>query len=175
MALIHQDRDGLREFHGGCYAGVYDSSSYVVLIPNTQEIATQATADLLTRRSESRIRMAWSPAGWCISLLHDAKVMQYTSWENKKNTHDVALQGEHMWAHMGYGSSYHGVTGERHPIFLFSITSSFIFYFLFFFCFFYFEFKSVWVFNWNFKCTNRKTSMHANIIYTFTNYFYPFK
>jgi hypothetical protein len=44
-----------------------------------------------------------------------------------------------MWAHMGYGSSYHGVTGERHPIFLFSITSSFIFYFLFFFCFFLFR------------------------------------
>jgi hypothetical protein len=38
-----------------------------------------------------------------------------------------------MWAHMGYGSSYHGVTGERHPIFLlFSITSSFIFFSVFF-------------------------------------------
>jgi hypothetical protein len=84
MALIHQDRNGLREFYGGCYAGVYGSSSHAVLIPNKQEIATQATADFLTRRSESRIWMAWSPAGWCISLLHDAKVMQYTSWEERK-------------------------------------------------------------------------------------------
>jgi hypothetical protein len=58
MALIHQDRNGLREFYGGCYAGVYGSSSHAVLIPNKQEIATQATADFLTRRSESRIRMA---------------------------------------------------------------------------------------------------------------------
>jgi hypothetical protein len=48
----------LREFYGGCYAGVYGSSSHAVLIPNKQEIATQATADFLTRRSESRIWMA---------------------------------------------------------------------------------------------------------------------
>jgi hypothetical protein len=77
-----------------------------------------------------------------------------------------------MWAHMGYGSSYHGVTGERHPIFFYYFLLLLL---LFSFLFFYFEFKSILSFNSNFKCTDRKTSMHANIIYTFTNYFYPFK